>query len=101
MHTLDTTPEGHDRGLAILPDFLPWLRESTGFRGMLRLTTPDRSRALVITLWADEKALHDSAESGSRLGALAAEAAGSERVALEDYEIIFLDCDLTPQDGSA
>jgi len=94
MHTLETTPEGHDRGLQILPDFLPWLRESTGFRGMVRLTTPDRSRALVITLWADEESLKDSAESGRELGALAAEAAGSERVALEDFEVLFLDCDL-------
>ena len=98
MHTLETTPEGHDKGLALLPDLLPWLRESTGFRGMIRFTTQDRSRAIVITLWADETSLRESSESGRELGALAAEAAGSTRVALGEYELTFLDGELTSKD---
>ena len=33
MHTLGTTPDGHDRGLELLDEILPWLRDSTGYRG--------------------------------------------------------------------
>jgi hypothetical protein len=96
MHTVETTAEGHDRGLEILRhELLPWLRESTGFRGLLRLVTPDRSKMVVITLWADEKALEESAEMGRGLGALAVEASGSKRTALEDYEVTFLDAEFT------
>jgi hypothetical protein len=99
MHTVETTAEGHDRGLEILRhELLPWLRESTGFRGLLRLATRDRSRMVVITLWADETALQESADSGRGLGALAAEAAGTKRTALEDYEVTFLDAEFTRDD---
>ncbi|CAN5231098.1 hypothetical protein BH18ACT12_BH18ACT12_19150 [soil metagenome] len=38
VHTLETTPEQHDRGLEIVRDqLLPWLRDSTGFIGLVRL----------------------------------------------------------------
>src|SRR5262245_1315213 len=46
LHTLETTAEGHDRGLELLHEILPWLRESTGFRGIIRLATPDRSKSI-------------------------------------------------------
>ena len=91
MHTFETTPEGHDRGLELLDEILPWLRDSTGYRGMVRLTTPERSRTVVITLWADEAAMLESSEAGRELGALAAEASGSKRISLDDYEVTFVD----------
>jgi heme-degrading monooxygenase HmoA len=94
MHTLETTPEVHDRGLELLDELMPWLGESTGFRGMLRLAALDRSRTVVITFWADEKAMTVTAESGAGIGALAAQAAGSKRIALEDYEVTFFDAEL-------
>jgi hypothetical protein len=100
MHTVETTVERHDRGLELLRrEILPWLRESTGFRGLLRLASPDRSKTIVITLWADEAAVLESAETGRGLGALAAEAAGSKRIALEDYEVTFLDAEFTRKDN--
>ena len=74
MHILETTVEGHVRGIEVLQEILPWLRETTGFRGVLRLATPDRSRTVVITLWATEAAMLESSEVGRNLGALAAEA---------------------------
>ena len=98
VHTLETTPEGHDRGLEIVRDILPWLRESTGFRGLLRLAAPDRSKTIVITFWADEAAMAKSAETGRELGALAAEVSGERRVALEGYEVTFFDADLRRED---
>lgn len=100
MHTLETTTKGHDRGLELLREILPWLRDSTGFRGALRLAAPDRSKTITITLWADETAMLESAEAARGLGALAAEASGSTRIALEDYEVTFFDADLPPRDIS-
>jgi hypothetical protein len=98
MHTLETTVEAHDQGLDLLRDILPWLRDSTGFRGVLRLATADRSKTVVITLWADEAAMQESADSGRGLGSLAAELTGSTRLDLEDYEITYVEGDFTGED---
>jgi hypothetical protein len=98
MHTLETTADGHDRGLELVQEILPWLRESTGFRGLLRLASPDRTKTVVISIWLDEAALQESAAAGRDLGALIAEAAGTTRVALEDYEVTFLEGELRDKD---
>ena len=98
VHTLETTPEGHDRGLELLQEILPWLRESTGFRGIIRLASPDRSKSITITLWADEAAMLESAEAAQGLGALAAEASGSTRIALEDFEVTFFEGELSSKE---
>jgi heme-degrading monooxygenase HmoA len=91
MHTLETTADAHDRGLELLDEILPWLRDATGFRGMLRLASPDRSKTVVVTLWADEKSMLESADAGRALGGQIADAAGSKRVALEDFEVTFVE----------
>lgn len=92
IHTLQTTPEQHDRGLEIVRDqLLPYLRDSTGFRGLIRLADPDAGKTLVITLWADEESLRASAEAADRFGALAAETSGATRLALEQYEATLFD----------
>lgn len=101
VHTLETTAEVHDRGIELLDEVLPWLRESTGFRGLIRLAALDRSKTVVITLWADEAALRETSESGRGLGALATEAAGSKRIALEEFEVTVLDAEFTPEDLSS
>ena len=95
-HVHETTPEAHDRGLELLEDLLPWLRETTGYRGMVRLASRDRSKTVVITFWADEAAMAESEASGRAVGGLAAEAAGAKRVALDDYEVTFSDIPLEP-----
>ena len=92
MHVLKTTPEQHDRGLEIVRDeVLPWLRDSTGFRGLVRLTDRAGGKTLVITLWADEESLRSSAEAGDRLGELTAANVGAGRVATENYEAELFD----------
>ena len=92
LHTLETTPEQHDAGLEIVREqLLPWLRESTGFRGLIRLARRDGRRTLVITLWADEESLHASAEAGDQLSALTAAAVDVKRLGLEDYEVTLFD----------
>jgi heme-degrading monooxygenase HmoA len=92
LHTLQTTPEQHDLGLEIVRDqLLPWLRDSSGFRGLIRLWNPDEAKTLVVTLWADEDSLRASAEAGDKFGELAAETVGTTRLALDDYEVSLFD----------
>jgi hypothetical protein len=92
MHVLQTTPEQHDLGLEIVRDqLLPWLRDSSGFGGLIRLASPSAGKTLVITLWADEESLQASADAGKKLGELTAETVGVTRLALEDYEVTLFD----------
>lgn len=99
MHVLESTPETHERGIELLEEVLPWLRDSTGFRGMLRLATPDRSKTVVLTFWADEEAIAESEDAGRAVGGLAAEASGANRVGLEDFEVTFLDPQLALEES--
>jgi heme-degrading monooxygenase HmoA len=92
MHTLETTPEQHDQGLEIVREqLLPWLRDSTGFRGLVRLSDPARGKTIVITLWADEGALHASNEAGKRLSDLTAATVGVSKRELEEFEVTLFD----------
>jgi hypothetical protein len=92
VHVLETTPEQHDRGLEIVRDqLLPWLRYSTGFRGLIRLADRAGGKTLVITLWADEEALEASAAAGDQLSELTAANVGATRLALEQYEATLFD----------
>jgi len=92
LHVLQTTPEQHDHGLEIVRDqLLPWLRDSTGFRGLIRLADPAAGKTLVITLWADEESLRARAEAGDRFSELTAETTGATRLALEQYEATLFD----------
>jgi len=98
MHTLETTADGHDRGLELVQEILPWLRDCRGFRGLLRLATTHRSRTIMVSFWADEESLNESSSAGRDLGQLITEASGTERIALEDYEVTFFEGEL---DGSS
>jgi hypothetical protein len=92
LHALQTTQEQHDLGLEIVRDqLMPWLRDSSGFRGLIRLWNPDEAKTLVITLWADEESLLASAAAGNQLGELTAETVGTTRLALENYEVSLFD----------
>jgi len=92
LHVLQTTPDQHDQGLEIVREqLLPWLRDSTGYRGLIRLADREAGKTLVITLWADEESLRSSAEAGDRLSELTAANVGATRLALEQYEATLFD----------
>jgi heme-degrading monooxygenase HmoA len=92
VHVLETTPEQSDAGLEIVRDqLLPWLRDTSGYRGLIRLLDREAGKTLVITLWADEEALNASTEAGERLAELAAQTTGAKRLAIENYEATILD----------
>ena len=82
----------HDRGLELVRDqILPWLRDSTGFRCLIRLDNMAEGKTLVVTLWADEDALQASADAAERLTALAVDTSGATRQGLEEFDVTFFD----------
>ena len=92
IHVLETTPEQSDAGLEIVRDqLLPWLRDASGFRGLIRLLDRENGKTLVVTLWADEEALQASTEAGEKLAELTAQTTGATRLAVEKYEATFFD----------
>jgi hypothetical protein len=92
LHTLETTPEQFEEGLRIVRDqLLPWVRESSGFRGLIGLVDRTQGTALVLTLWADSEALERSAAAGDRLSALAAEVTGATRRSLQTFEVSLIE----------
>ena len=92
VHVIQSTPEQQDEGLEIVRDqLLPWLRDSSGYRGLIRLADRAGGKTLVVTLWADEESLQASAEAGNRLTELSMESVGATRLALEQYEATLFD----------
>ena len=88
VHTLETTREAYEVGLELLRnEFLPWARDSTGFRGLIGLVDEAHEKALVLTLWSDEETLDASAEAGDQLSRLGAVVSGSTRRSLESFEV--------------
>lgn len=92
VHVLQATPEQSEAGLNIFREQLrPWLRDASGYRGMVRLEDTESDKTLVITFWADEAALDASQEAGEQLAELTAENTGARRLAVELYKATILD----------
>ncbi len=92
VHVLQTTPEQSDTGLEIVRDqLLPWLRDASGYRGLIRLLDRENGKTLVISLWADEESLEASTKAGEHLAELTAQTTGATRLAIEKYEATFFD----------
>jgi heme-degrading monooxygenase HmoA len=92
VHVLQTTPEQSEAGLEIFREqLLPWLRDASGYRGLIRLVDKENDRTIVISLWADEESMHASTEAGVRLAELTAENVGATRLGLEQYEATVFD----------
>jgi heme-degrading monooxygenase HmoA len=92
VHVLEATPEQSEAGLQIFREQLrPWLRDASGYRGLIRLEDKEKDRTLVITFWEDEAALEASREAGEQLAELTAENTGAKRLAIELYEATLFD----------
>ena len=92
LHVLETTPEQGERSLELVrEELLPWLRDSSGYRGLIGLADHEGGRTLVITLWADEESLRASAAAGEQLAALTVANVDAERMAVETYEATLFD----------
>ena len=92
VHMLETTREQHDVGLAaVTEEILPWLRDATGFRGIIRLANPDTGKVLVVTLWATEKDRDDSAAAARQFTELTATGVGAAWLSVDDYDVSLFD----------
>jgi heme-degrading monooxygenase HmoA len=92
VHVLKATPEQSEAGLKIFQEQLePWLRDASGYRGLMRLEDKENDKTLVITFWEDEVALEASHEAGEQLAELTAENTGAKRLAVELYEATLFD----------
>ena len=92
VHTVQTPPEQHEAGLrVVLEEVMPWLRDSTGFRGYIRFVDPANGKVLGVTLWATEESLRESAEAGKQISRLISAEVGSEQLAIDQYEVSFFD----------
>ena len=65
-------------------------------RGLIGLVDEEREQAIVITLWADETALDESAGAGDQLSRLAASVSGSRRRSLESFEVTLFEVQADP-----
>ena len=67
---------------------IPWLVETTGFRGIVVLVDRANERTLSVSFWAHEEAERQSEESRRRLGELVAERVGLSRDEGQVYEVV-------------
>jgi hypothetical protein len=88
VHTVAATPEQADRGGEMVKSvYLPWARDCSGFRGLIRLVDRENGKMLVFTLWADAESLEATTPSAEEFALRIAEASGAEYLSLEDYEV--------------
>ena len=90
--TYSGAPENIDRALATYREqVLPWVRDATGFRGLVVLLDREREEGMALTFWTDEAALRDNVASGAALRDEIAEAAETPIVAVRSYEVLAAD----------
>jgi hypothetical protein len=86
------TAAGFDEGVRIYAEqVVPWLKETTGFRGVLILLDREAGKALGVTLWNSEEDERASYETVSRFRGTVAETVGSTPGPVEGYEVALLD----------
>lgn len=84
--------EGIEHGVDVYREHvLPYVRDVSGFRGLVILLDRDRGRSLAITLWATENAMNAYEATGQRFRELLAEASSAEVGELESYEVALLE----------
>ena len=92
--TLATTVDQHEEGVrTVLDEYLPWVRDSTGFRGILGLYDADNARTIVVTLWDDTESRDASAAAADRLSALSADVSGAKRDEMRNYSVDYFELD--------
>jgi heme-degrading monooxygenase HmoA len=82
--------EQFDEAMKVMQEqVLPAARRLAGWKGVLSLSSSDRTKGLTLTFWENEKALIASEEAASRLRSQAASAGGDTVAGVERYEVIF------------
>lgn len=85
-------PAGIEHGFEVYREnVLPYLRDVSGFRGLVIMLDRERGRSLAVTLWATEEAMNAYEETGQRFRELLAEASGAELGELGSYDVALLE----------
>jgi hypothetical protein len=69
-------------------DAVPWLRDTSGFRGIVVLVDRANERTLALSFWTDEEAERQSEEARRQFGELVAERVGLKRDEGQVYEVV-------------
>ena len=87
-----------DEGMRNLEEHvLPVARQMAGWKGVLSISSGDRSKGMTLTFWESEQALTDSEEAVNRLRGQAAEAGGDTITGVERYEVVLDEAPAAPQ----
>jgi len=89
LHTVDCDPGDFEFWERLLrEELLPWAQSQDGFEGALAMDDPGRSKAHVMSLWADEEAAAASIQLGVWLSELAATASSGVLASVESFEVL-------------
>jgi heme-degrading monooxygenase HmoA len=92
--TLQTTPEQHTDGVrTVIDEYVPWVRDSSGFRGIVGLYDAEHAHSIVITLWDDAESLEASARAADELSRLSADVSGARRDEMRNYVVDYFELD--------
>jgi hypothetical protein len=67
---------------------VPWLRDSTGFRGLIVMVDREHDRAMGISLWTTKETATDAYTSGATLRDEVAASVGTTMTGEEFYEVV-------------
>jgi AraC-like DNA-binding protein len=87
--TFEGDPERMEEGARIFRDqVVPWLRDSTGFRGLIVLVDRENERAMGISFWTTKETATDAYTSGATLRDEVAASVGTTMTGEEFYEVV-------------
>jgi hypothetical protein len=88
LTTFEGPPEGIEAGVRVYrEEVLPWLKDSTGFRGWIVLRDPSGRKTTSVTFWADEATMRDEAAGGGALRDEVVASIGITMTSLEYLEV--------------
>lgn len=87
--TFEGDPERMDEGVQIYREqVVPWLRDSTGFRGVIIMIDRENERALGVSFWTTVEAATDAYASGATLRDELAASVGTKMTGEELFEVV-------------
>lgn len=88
VNTFRGSPDRIEEGIRIYREnVIPWLADTTGFRGWLALVDRPSEKAVGITFWATEQAARESEAAVGALRDEVAEAVGALMESHDLYEV--------------
>jgi hypothetical protein len=99
--TFEGDPERMEEGVRIYREqVVPWLRDSTGFRGVIIMIDRENDRAMGVSFWTTLEAASDADSSGATLRDELAASVGSILTGEEFLDVVTAEA-LGIKDGAA